>query len=204
MPTSFRFEDVVGRYVHRSGYGLGQLSRLSGIPKRTLANWVNGRTKRPRNHYDLLKLATSLRLSESDTTTLLQSAQYPTVAQLIKQMRTPQQQQLLSPWAHAVRKRLDEAPFQAIADLPFFVGRQQEIEAIEAALLNGRHALICSLQGMGGIGKTTLAAHLAYRLRPHFPDGVLWARVDTADTMSILQSFASAYQGRCEPLHRYR
>jgi tetratricopeptide (TPR) repeat protein len=46
---------------------------------------------------------------------------------------------------------------------------------------------------MGGVGKTALAAHLAYMLRPHFPDGVLWARVDTSDPMSILNTFARAY-----------
>jgi tetratricopeptide (TPR) repeat protein len=46
---------------------------------------------------------------------------------------------------------------------------------------------------MGGVGKTALAAHIAYRLRPHFPDGVLWARLDTSDTMTILGAFADAY-----------
>ncbi|MGE5776068.1 MAG: ATP-binding protein, partial [Chloroflexota bacterium] len=41
--------------------------------------------------------------------------------------------------------------------------------------------------------KTSLAIHLAYRLRSHFPDGILWARLDSTDTMSVLSSFARAY-----------
>jgi hypothetical protein len=47
---------------------------------------------------------------------------------------------------------------------------------------------------MAGIGKTALAAHVAYALRPYFPDGVLWASVDRTDPLSILQAFAGAYQ----------
>ena len=50
-----------------------------------------------------------------------------------------------------------------------------------------------SLEGMAGVGKTILAAHLAYRLRPHFFDGILWAQLDTSDTMEILSAFAEAY-----------
>lgn len=53
---------------------------------------------------------------------------------------------------------------------------------------------------MAGAGKTTLAAHLAYQLRPHFPDGILWARVDISDPMSILSTFANAYGVDASPM----
>lgn len=85
------------------------------------------------------------------------------------------------------------APFQAIADIPYFVGRERELQDLKTALLAGHYSAICSVQGMGGVGKTALAAHAAYQLRPEFPDGVLWARLDTSDVMSILATFAQAY-----------
>src|SRR6185503_6827627 len=47
--------------------------------------------------------------------------------------------------------------------------------------------------GMGGIGKTSLAVHLAHRLRGQFPDGVLWAHVSTSEPLDILDSWARAY-----------
>ena len=93
----------------------------------------------------------------------------------------------------SVQEQLEQAPFQAIADLPHFVGREQELRALEEALLAGQQVTLCSLEGMGGVGKTALAAHIVYQLRPHFYDGVLWARLDTSDTMSILSAFADAY-----------
>ena len=84
-------------------------------------------------------------------------------------------------------------PFQAIADLPYFVGRKNELKELENILLANIHPAIFCILGMGGVGKTALAAHAAHRLRQHFPDGVLWARVDTSDAMSILGTFANAF-----------
>jgi hypothetical protein len=46
---------------------------------------------------------------------------------------------------------------------------------------------------MGGVGKTAIATWLAYHLRPHFPDGVLWASLNSSDPMAILSAFAGAY-----------
>ena len=46
---------------------------------------------------------------------------------------------------------------------------------------------------MGGIGKTTLALHLAHLLRPDFPDGVLWANVVDEQPEEIATRWAAAY-----------
>jgi tetratricopeptide (TPR) repeat protein/transcriptional regulator with XRE-family HTH domain len=208
------FSELFGRFVNRSGYTPGQLARLSGVPKMTIVNWLEGRVQKPRGQESLLKLAAVLHLNEAEGTELLVTAGYPTVGELrwrAKQENDKALGALLGVWpetaeaerlsksvAEAERGRFTqspykEAPFQAIADLPYFTGREAEVAAIEAELLSGRYAAIYSLHGMGGVGKTALAAHLAYRLRPHFPDGVLWARVDVADTLSILATFAAAY-----------
>lgn len=190
--NTFRFADLLEQYVSRAGYNVSQLARLSDLPHKTVANWLEGRVRKPRTQEDLLKVAKVLRLSASETTSLLQAADYPSVEELWK-LAGSEKNDLLSPWADSLHQRNKKAPFQAIADLPYFVGREQELKEIKTALLTGRHVAVCSLQGMGGVGKTAVAAHLAYQLRPYFPDGVLWARVDTTDTMSILRSFAAAY-----------
>lgn len=84
-------------------------------------------------------------------------------------------------------------PFQAPQALLHFVGREVEVEQLCRGLLAGPPAPICALVGMGGLGKTTLAGHLAQRLRADFPDGVLWAYVATSDPLDILGNWARAF-----------
>ena len=54
---------------------------------------------------------------------------------------------------------------------------------------------LCALQGMGGIGKTTLAAALAYdpEVQVRFPDAVLWATLgQQPDILSLLSGWVQA------------
>ncbi|MCB8989111.1 MAG: tetratricopeptide repeat protein [Ardenticatenaceae bacterium] len=189
--------DVLSEYVNRSGYTTGQLAKLTAVPKPTIVNWLEGRVKRPRDHVDLLRLAAVLHLTDGEMTQLLDAAGHPPLPELRAQAQQSGDSEtlsLLSPWAESTTKAPGkEAPFQVTADLPYFVGRKPEMAAIQAALLAETHTTLYSVQGMGGIGKTALAVHLAYVLRPYFPDGVLWAKVDISDTMSILRTFAQAY-----------
>jgi tetratricopeptide (TPR) repeat protein/transcriptional regulator with XRE-family HTH domain len=179
--------DILGRFVQRSRYSRGQLSELSGVPKRTIANWLEGRVTKPQQWQPLLKVAAALHLAEAEATTLLQAASHPTLIDLRACITAEADQALLTPWP------ISRAPFQAIADLPYFVGREHELAHLRKTLLSGGFVTICNVWGMGGVGKTSLAAHLAYQLRRDFPDGVLWARLDTTDTLSILSAFAAAY-----------
>ncbi|MCA9995748.1 MAG: hypothetical protein KDE56_08385 [Anaerolineales bacterium] len=65
---------------------------------------------------------------------------------------------------------------------------------METWLCASHHPAVYCLSGMGGVGKTVLAARIAYRLRAHFPDGVLWARLEAGSSpMPILRLFAAAY-----------
>ncbi len=86
------------------------------------------------------------------------------------------------------------APFQAPADLPRFVGREIELGEFRAALTRADMPRLYCLAGMGGIGKTSLAVHLAHTLRDQFPDGVLWAHASTSEPLAILDSWARAFQ----------
>ena len=66
-----------------------------------------------------------------------------------------------------------------------FAGRTQQIEEISEWLLGGDRAagpglavaITAAVQGMGGVGKTSLALRLAQDMAPHFAGGVLWLRV---------------------------
>ena len=198
MGNPFELADILTQFIKRSGYTPGQLSKLSGVPKPTIVNWMEGRVKRPRTLNDLVRLAAVLHLKEGEASQLLQAAGHPAIAELrldLAQMPDETLEKLLTNWEQKPAERPPAlAPFQAMSHLPYFVGREALLARLKETLLAGEHATIYSIQGMGGVGKTALAAHLAYQLRAFFPDGVLWARVDTSDTMSILSTFASAYE----------
>ena len=196
MGNPFQLADLLTQFIKRSGYTPGQLAKLSGVPKPTIVNWMEGRVRRPRTLNDLVRLTAVLHLTELEASQLLQSAGHPSIAELrldLQQMPDEQLAKLIAHWEQRAAASNETAPFQAMAHLPYFVGRVEELAQLEQSLVADAHAAIYSIQGMAGVGKTAMAAHLAYQLRTHFADGVLWARVDTSDTMSILSTFASAY-----------
>lgn len=86
-----------------------------------------------------------------------------------------------------------QAPFQAPAISGHFVGRDEERQRLIAWLTQPQGGGIAAIVGMGGAGKTALAAELAHQLRPEFPDGVLWANAGEDEPLDILQSWALAY-----------
>lgn len=58
-------------------------------------------------------------------------------------------------------------------DLPDFTGRRPEIDALLARLAAPRPGpAVAVVSGAPGIGKTTLAVHVAHLVREHFPDGI--------------------------------
>ena len=192
MTNPFRLADVLGQYTDKLAYTPGQLARLSGLPQATIVNWLEGRVKKPRQWQGLVKLAAVLHLNKLEASDLLEAAGHHRIDVLIERIQDERGKALLKPWIES-NVTLRNAPFQAIADLPTFVGRKKELQLLRQAILGHESASLCVLEGMGGIGKTSLAVHLAYLLRPHFSDGVLWIRVDRTDTMAALSNLASAY-----------
>jgi predicted ATPase/class 3 adenylate cyclase len=102
--------------------------------------------------------------------------------------------ELLRPGAAAGHRALRtenavEGWLPAIDD-DLFVGRDVELAAVERKLESGR---LVTLVGTGGVGKTRLAVHVAYRARSSFPDGVWF--VDLAaitEPSRVVSSIADA------------
>ncbi|MCX5196081.1 NB-ARC domain-containing protein [Streptomyces sp. NBC_00249] len=75
------------------------------------------------------------------------------------------------------------APHQLPAGLADFTGRESAVEMLVDRLVGGvgRAVVVSALDGMGGVGKTTLAVHVARRVHERFPDGQLFADLRGAD-----------------------
>lgn len=84
-------------------------------------------------------------------------------------------------------------PFQAPPKVLHFTGRREEMAALQETVLQAAPRTRLALTGLGGIGKTTLAVHLAHTLADHFPDGVLWTNAATADPKVVAESWGAAY-----------
>jgi len=88
-------------------------------------------------------------------------------------------------------------PFQLPPDVAEFTGRADELAALANRLCRGAAAsaaaasVVVAVDGTPGVGKSALVVHLAHRLAPRYPDGVLYVnlrgaepqRVDPADAL---------------------
>jgi tetratricopeptide (TPR) repeat protein len=73
-----------------------------------------------------------------------------------------------------------------------FVGREQEITELLSALERGG-VTISGLQGMGGIGKTTLALKLAEQLKTRYPDAQFYLDLKGASAKPLTAAEALAH-----------
>jgi len=91
--------------------------------------------------------------------------------------RDMHRQVLAMPGAPAVGPAVESyRPWQVAADLGVFTGRAEEIARLAGFLRGGPGtARVAVVSGMAGVGKTTLAVHLAHGLADEFPDGTLFA-----------------------------
>ncbi|WP_378737903.1 BTAD domain-containing putative transcriptional regulator [Nocardia brasiliensis] len=76
----------------------------------------------------------------------------------------------------------EPVPAQLPPDIADFTGRERLVDELAAQLTGAGSAVaISAVGGMGGVGKTTLALHVAHRVRDRFPDGQLYANLHGVD-----------------------
>ncbi|WP_405598970.1 tetratricopeptide repeat protein [Streptomyces sp. NBC_01410] len=90
-------------------------------------------------------------------------------------------------------------PAQLPATVPDFTGRASFVRELgdQLAAAEGSVMAVSALAGIGGVGKTTLAVHVAHEARPHFPDGQLYVDLQgagnrAADPETVLGAFLRA------------
>ncbi|MEV7079920.1 BTAD domain-containing putative transcriptional regulator [Streptomyces sp. NPDC093516] len=90
-------------------------------------------------------------------------------------------------------------PAQLPATVPDFTGRSAFVRELGGLLAaaEGRVMAVSALAGIGGVGKTTLAVHVAHQARAAFPDGQLYvdlqgAGARAAEPETVLGSFLRA------------
>ncbi|MFE1438146.1 BTAD domain-containing putative transcriptional regulator [Streptomyces sp. NPDC058739] len=95
----------------------------------------------------------------------------------------------------AVRVR----PAQLPATVPDFTGRAAFVSELRDVLTSaeGRVMAVSALAGIGGVGKTTLAVHVAHQARSAFPDGQLYVDLQgagprAAEPETVLGAFLRA------------
>ncbi len=80
-------------------------------------------------------------------------------------------------------------PAQLPADITGFVGRGTQIAAVRHDLVartdRAGTVAIAAIAGKAGVGKTTLAVHIAHQVREHFPDGQLYVNLRGAEARPL-------------------
>ena len=103
-----------------------------------------------------------------------------------------------------------QVPHQLPADLPTFSGRECDLKALHALLPEAVDAdtstPIASVEGMGGIGKTTLAVHFAHEIADRFPGGQVYLNLrgygpgEPVEPSAALESMLTALGVPCEAI----
>lgn len=156
------FSDVFGRFLAQADCSIGRAARLSGLSRRTLENWLAGRVSKPRQWQDILRVSIALQLSRGDTDQFLRSAGHLTLMELPRQGN-----ELLLDFWHV------PAPSLKPPRPVHFTGREMLLAKLQNKLQLGQ---AITLFAAGGMGKTSIAAELAWRVAEtnQFPDGLFF------------------------------
>lgn len=84
-------------------------------------------------------------------------------------------------------RSLSAPPAQLPGDIADFTGRADQITLLRELLTSGRQltVVVSGIAGKAGVGKTTLAVHVAHQLLEQFPDGQLYANLRGAEANPV-------------------
>ncbi len=184
-----RLSELVIKYKARANLSYAQIGKKANMPHRTIQSWAMEYSKHPRRWQDLVQFANAVDLNDFEVNELLQTAGHPTVETL---RHRGDDLRLLEKWEQ--EKSVFQIPRMPTA---IYRGRKIEQEKIETRLFEGEK--MCVIQGMGGIGKTTLAVQMAQRLLHRFPDGILWADLRNVGIIEILENWSHALRVELPP-----
>ena len=156
-----------------TGYSFGTLEDVTSEDKDFFSKsqwdrWLNGQSLPPRRA--VRKLIGQLAADDIDAESLMELWSSAFVPGGYPQEST------------SVSARPQELPTSA----PFFTGRASELEFLthiagRAADGDPGETLVVVIEGTAGIGKTTLAVHLAHQVKDQFPDGQLFVNLRGSD-----------------------
>lgn len=160
-----------------------QLAERTGVGVRTIRRLESNSIGQPRGG-SLKLLADGLELAEAERAQLFASSR-PTAGR-----------------GH------DLAARQLPTDVAAFIGREEQLKEMDAALSSGQSgaAPIVAVTGTAGVGKTALTMCWAYRVADHFPDGQLYVNLrgfhPTGGAMDSSEAIRGFIEALGVPAHR--
>lgn len=109
-------------------------------------------------------------------------------------LSTDEASQINRAWTEQLQRQTTHG-FERIPAMPSHqvIGRERALEALKSQLLGGQNVALSAINGLPGVGKTTLALMLAHdhQIRERFSDGVLWVGIGRRpDTYHLLGRWA--------------
>ncbi|MFD3591490.1 helix-turn-helix domain-containing protein [Nocardia sp. NPDC058640] len=144
-----------------SGLGVRALARDTGLSSSSLSRYLSGQTVPP--WPAVLELCRLVKRDPRPLRPLWERANNPLPAppKTSRQIAPP------SPPADAPPPPRNDLP----RDVPDFTGREQALADVLAAVASDR---VVAIDGMAGVGKTSLAVHAAHQLTDRYPDAQLY------------------------------
>lgn len=174
---------------------IGILSKRSGVPKATIANWLEGRVARPRHCLDLLKVAAALHLGADETCALLVAGGYPPLRELQQTTAGADEQAMLARWMVAPPPgpaAPPPAPLPAFPHAPPFAGdRAAAARAPQSSDLE--RAAVCLDESLAlgqTLGDRTIIADTMLSL-----GNVAWLQDDLDRTEELFGQCLALYEG---------